>query len=241
MYSFETQIRYSETDYRGKLKVNNLAAYFQDCSIKHSDSLGVGGDVLLAHDRCWVLTRWQIRINELPGIGDSVRVKTWPTGFDKLYGTRNFVMETLDGRILAWADTTWAFLDLKTKRPTRAEGPLVDAYVVSPPLQGVEYERGKIKYSEEFEALGDFVVENRYLDNNMHMNNAMYIYKAMEYLGDDFEIGQIRVDYKVSALPKEVVSVEGHTAAGVEDARTVIVFRREDGREYANMEFTPAQ
>ena len=42
MYSFDSMIRFSEVDHHGTLTLPGIINYFQDCSILHSDSLGVG-------------------------------------------------------------------------------------------------------------------------------------------------------------------------------------------------------
>ena len=42
MYTFESRIRYSETDSEGKLTIASLINYFQDCSTFQSQDLGLG-------------------------------------------------------------------------------------------------------------------------------------------------------------------------------------------------------
>lgn len=39
MYSFKSKIRYSETDSRGRLSLEALLDYFQDCSAFQSEAL----------------------------------------------------------------------------------------------------------------------------------------------------------------------------------------------------------
>ena len=42
MYAFGSRIRYSETDSEGRLTLNALLNYFQDCSTFHSEDVGLG-------------------------------------------------------------------------------------------------------------------------------------------------------------------------------------------------------
>ena len=42
MYAFDSRIRYSETDSEGRLTLNALLNYFQDCSTFHSEDVGLG-------------------------------------------------------------------------------------------------------------------------------------------------------------------------------------------------------
>ena len=58
-YSFNSRVRYSETGENGKLTLPGVLNYFQDCCTFHAESVGLGGDVLKARDRAWVLSSWQ--------------------------------------------------------------------------------------------------------------------------------------------------------------------------------------
>mgnify|MGYP006990307153 CR=1 FL=1 len=42
MYSFESRIRYSETNFHKKLTLTGITNYFQDCSTFQSEDLGLG-------------------------------------------------------------------------------------------------------------------------------------------------------------------------------------------------------
>lgn len=44
MYTFDSRIRYSETDSEGKLTMASLLNYFQDCSTFHSEDVQLGVD-----------------------------------------------------------------------------------------------------------------------------------------------------------------------------------------------------
>ncbi len=248
MYAYNAEIRYSECDRNGRLKVWNVANHFQDCSIKHSQSLHAGVEELLAARRAWVLARWQIVIDRLPTVGENIRVGTWPTEFNKFIGMRNFVMEDSAGQRIAWADSAWAFIDIDNMRPARAQGFLVDVYTVEPPLDE-EYDRSKIKVCGELSGEDSFVAGERYMDTNGHMNNGQYIYKAMEYLPAGMEIRQIRVEYKTAILCDTKVGVkvyscakpssDGCVAEAVPDPqRVVVVFCDENDKNYALIEFS---
>ena len=65
MYAFDSRIRYSETDSEGYLTLDALLNYFQDCCTFHAESIGLGGDVLKARNRAWVLSSWQVLLRLL--------------------------------------------------------------------------------------------------------------------------------------------------------------------------------
>lgn len=84
--------------------------------------------------RAWVLTGWQIEFRRAADLGESIRISTWPHGFRGFVGERNFLMETLDGEVLACADSSWAYIDVKTGHPVKASEEERAAYPVEEKL-----------------------------------------------------------------------------------------------------------
>lgn len=235
MYSYNADISYSQCDCDGKLKLWNLANMFQDCSMKHSESLHVGMKELFEARKVWVLSRWQIVIDRLPDVGQNVMVGTWPTDFNRCIGTRNFVMKDDSGSIIACADSTWAFIDIDSMKPAKVGGRLTDAYTTETGLD-MPYDRSRILTENMSEGkAGSFVAGKRYMDTNNHMNNAQYIYKAMEYIPEDMDVAQVRVEYKMSVMRNARVFVRTYSD---DDRKYVVTFNNENDKIYALMEFT---
>ena len=92
MYTFESRVRYSETDHRETMTLPASVNYFQDCSTFQSEDLGVGIDYFREKQQGWILSSWQIIIDRYPKMGERIDISTWATGFDGLYGLRNFRM-----------------------------------------------------------------------------------------------------------------------------------------------------
>ena len=91
-YSFNSRVRYSETGENGKLTLPGVLNYFQDCCTFHAESVGLGGDVLKARDRAWVLSSWQVIVDEYPAMGTEIRITTAP------YDFKGFMGRSLPGR-----------------------------------------------------------------------------------------------------------------------------------------------
>ena len=68
-YSFESRVRYSEVGENGLLTLPGILNYFQDCSTFHSESVGLGINVLKGRKRLWVLSAWQVLVNRYPHLG----------------------------------------------------------------------------------------------------------------------------------------------------------------------------
>ena len=175
-YSFNSRVRYSETGEDGRLTLPGVLNYFQDCSTFHAESIGLGGNVLKNRDRAWVLSSWQVVVEEYPVLGTEIRIRTAPYAFKGFMGMRNFVMETTDGKKLAWANTNWTYLTISTGIPTRLTPADTDSYVLSEKLE-MDYAPRKIKLPEDMISQEAFVVQKHHLDTNHHVNNAQYIDK----------------------------------------------------------------
>ena len=163
-YSFNSRVRYSETGEDGRLTLPGVLNYFQDCSTFHAESIGLGGNVLKNRDRAWVLSSWQVVVEEYPVLGTEIRIRTAPYAFKGFMGMRNFVMETTDGKKLAWANTNWTYLTISTGIPTRLTPADTDSYVLSEKLE-MDYAPRKIKLPEDMISQEAFVVQKHHLDN----------------------------------------------------------------------------
>ncbi len=51
MYTFDSRVRYSETDVNGTLSVTAAVNYFQDCSTFQSEDVGIGVRYLTEHGK----------------------------------------------------------------------------------------------------------------------------------------------------------------------------------------------
>ena len=231
-YSFNSRVRYSETGEDGRLTLPGVLNYFQDCSTFHAESIGLGGNVLKDRDRAWVLSSWQVVVEEYPVLGTEIRIRTAPYAFKGFMGMRNFVMETTDGKKLAWANTNWTYLTISTGIPTRLIPADTDGYVLSEKLE-MDYAPRKIKLPEDMIPQETFVVQKHHLDTNHHVNNCQYVQMAMDYLPENFKIHQMRAEYKQQARLNDVIC----PARAVDENKTTVLLNDQKGEPYAVVEF----
>lgn len=206
MYSFESRIRYSQTDLEGKITPEAILDYFQDSSIFHSEDLGVGVEYLKKEGLVWVLSAWQIDIVRFPKMGERVLVKTAPYDFKGFLGFRNFVMGSLEGECLACANSVWTLMDTVNKRPTKPNELMLELYKLEEKYP-MEYTERKIKVPTDMVSVNKepITVRPHHLDTNLHVNNGQYVRMAMDALDAKREIKRIRTEYKVSAVLDDVI------------------------------------
>ncbi len=237
MYYFDSRIRYSETDSEGRLSLNALLDYFQDCSTFQSEDLGVGLEPLKARNLVWVLSYWQIVVENYPALSEHVSVGTFPYGFLGCMGNRNFCMKDAEGTFLAKADSLWTLIDAKDGKLVKVPADIQEKYVLEEKLD-MPYKARKIRVPKDGSYQEDIVVKPYHLDANHHVNNGQYVRMAAAFLPTDFAIGEMRAEYKKQAYLGDILcpfmtedkTDEGHVIC--------ISLRDTEGNVYVNVEFT---
>lgn len=202
MYEIEERIRYSEVGYNGTLTRTGLVNYFQDCSMFHSEDVGLGLKYLFSCDRVWVLSSWQIDILQMPKLAQKVKVRTWPYEFKGFIGYRNYTMTDQDGQLLAAANSIWTLVDIQKRQPVRITAREIDGYEIDERLD-MEYAPRKIKTEGEGIECPCITVGKERIDTNGHMNNSQYIAVAEEFLPKESRVSRIRVEYRKEVMEKE--------------------------------------
>lgn len=232
MYTFDSRVRYSEIGEDKKMTLNSLLNYFQDCTTFHSASLGRGVEVLEDLGYAWVLASWQIDVSRYPGMGETIRVCTWPYDFKGFCGGRNFKLLSESGEVLAWANSLWTFLDMKKGVPARILPEEAAAYEIEPKME-MEYAPRKIPVPQDAVCMEGFKVRQHHLDTNHHVNNAQYIRFAQDYIPSDYTVHRMRAEYKKQALLGDLIIPRVSAADGIYTAALC----DENGKPYAAVEF----
>ncbi len=204
MYTFDSRIRYSETDSEGKLTMASLINYFQDCSTFQSEDLGLGLAYLKEMHMVWVLSSWQIAVERYPVMGERVTVGTLPYSLKGFLGYRNFFLKDERGEFLAKANSLWSLLDTGTNKPTAIPEAMTEGYRLEERL-AMDYAPRKITVPAGGELREPVTVKQHHLDTNHHVNNQQFIDIAMDYLPEGFAIRQVRAEYKRQAFLGDIL------------------------------------
>ena len=204
MYTFDSRIRYSETDSEGKLTMASIINYFQDCSTFQSEDLGLGVAKLRQMHLVWVLSSWQIVVERYPVFGERVAIGTVPYGLKGFLGYRNFLMMDEKGEYLAKANSLWSLLDTRTNKPAAVPQIMMEGYRLGEKLE-MDYAPRRIAVPLGGVLREPVVVRQHHLDTNHHVNNQQFIDIAMDYLPEGFAVKQVRAEYKKQAFLGDVL------------------------------------
>jgi acyl-ACP thioesterase len=163
-----------DVDINNKLKLNTLFNFLQDVASTHADSLKLGFNDLIVNDLGWVLSWAKVRIEKAPGLGDAIKIRTWPKCRYKLFSIREFIVYNNSGKVLYRVSTAWLLINVKTKHITDIKNLPQQIYYQPEQFALNEYPE-KIISDKEKEII--FCKKIRYtdLDINQHVNNTQYI------------------------------------------------------------------
>jgi medium-chain acyl-[acyl-carrier-protein] hydrolase len=230
MYSFDSRVRYSETDEHGRLSIESMMDYLQDCSTFQGEDLGIGIAYTKKKHTAWWVYSWNIEIRRLPMLGDRIRIETWPYNFRGVFGYRNFRIRTPEGVDLVLADSVWFYYDVKAMRPARPAPEDYLPYGHGERLDMPQMPR-KMKVPEGGTECPPIQVMQHHLDTNRHVNNAQYIAMARECVPAGFELNGIWAEYRnMAVLGDTICPVAVPTGEGY-----IVSLRKPDGGVYVNV------
>jgi len=120
LHSEVSAVRFGELDASGQLSLRALCERLQDGAAAGAASLGVSMPGLAERGLAWVLHELRIEARRPVGLGEPLRVTTWPSSFGRLIAERDFEL-TVDGEVVALATSRWAVVDLAERRAVRLE------------------------------------------------------------------------------------------------------------------------
>jgi acyl-ACP thioesterase len=238
VYSFQSRVRYSETDESGALTVSGLLNYLQDCCLFQSEELGRGVTYSRTSGRAWLLAAWRVEIGRLPRFTERVEVSTWATAFQGLCASRNFTVDACDtGERLAQAHSIWFMFDSSKGRPVRAPEEEVSVYRADleqdEPLP-MEPARRRLPVPSDGEPAEPVLVTRAHIDTNHHVNNAQYVAMAHAALpaGATPQVRVLEAQYSTAARLGDTVYPRVHWPGDADPAWTVTLEDAE-GHPYA--------
>lgn len=182
MYKYETMIGYSQCTPEEYLKIPDMINMLQNCSMFHSAALGLDLAYYRNAGKAWLLSSWQIEIEDLPKANETIDICTKSHTIKGFFAGRNFWVERKDGTIPIKANTVWFYVDVKTGKPERVPQSEIDSYGCENKLE-MEYEAKRMAVPSEMQICDeDIVVTEAMLDTNMHVNNGQYVRIAYELL-----------------------------------------------------------
>ena len=159
------------------LGFEGVASLLQEAAWQHAQHLGVSFTEE-GVDFYWVLHRLGLRFLRRPRWNETVHITTWPSGMERLYALRDFMIESTTGEALVHVSSAWIILNAARGRPERPERHLPREWILD--TRVLDLPTGKtptIAESRVAQELGSAqwnAVRPSDTDRNLHVNNARY-------------------------------------------------------------------
>jgi medium-chain acyl-[acyl-carrier-protein] hydrolase len=223
----------------GKLTLYSIFNYMQDIASEHAIRLNFGRDDLLKANHFWVLSRIVAKIHIWPGWEESIIVRTWPRGTDKLFALRDYEVFYSDGRHIASGTSSWLIIDITSKRIQRPDEMLTRFNSGGSLKSALGINAGKVELPSETGKTSDrFKVKVSDLDVNLHTNNVRYI----KWVTDTYDLDYIQnhetiyleVNYLAESIFGEEVFIRSY-GNNPENSFVHSIIRSADNKELARM------
>ena len=193
IFEIEFPIRYHELDSQGLLRPVTLLNFVQDAGGMHAAQLGVSVRDLRQRGLTLVLSRAHLVVVRYLHADDVINVRTWPSTREGLFSCREFEMRDKNGDLFSIATSSWAVLNLASRRPVRLQDCLPQY-----PLTAHRALDDDFASLPHFPATPDdtfrelpFLVRRGDQDSNHHVNNTVYADWALEAVPDDVAAGHL--------------------------------------------------
>jgi medium-chain acyl-[acyl-carrier-protein] hydrolase len=215
VFSKEFQVRNYEVDARGCLSPLVLLNLLQEAAGVHARQLGVAVTDLNRQGCTWVLSRLHLQIRQLPRSGSAIALRTWPSSREGLFSCREFEICSAVGEILALATSSWAVIDLVTRRPQRLDTCMLP-YSLDP-RRALTDQFTTLPAIDRVATRQQFTVRRSDLDLNRHVNNVAYAGWLLETVPEktytECRLESIEIGFRAEAFAgEEVVATCGPQA-----------------------------
>jgi acyl-ACP thioesterase len=213
IWSENCEVRFGAIDKSDTMTLDAALDFFQEAAISHAENLGVGRKAMAQANQGWILSRMSLQIDKRPKYGETITVRTWPRGGEKLFALRDYDIRDAEDKPVIRARSCWIIIDIERRRPLRPQSIMdalpqnegQDALLPGRTLAVSLEEQLNLRKAAERKALYSEV------DYNGHVNHVSYIRWIEDTIDPSLleQAKQMRLDinYLNEVLPGETTGI----------------------------------
>jgi len=170
-------LRFGSIDRSDRLTLDTIFQFFQEAAISHADNLGVGREDMARTGQVWILSRMSVLVNRRPNYRETVTIRSWPRGFEKLFAIRDYEIRDKDDVAVVSGSSGWIIIDIEKRRPLRPQF-AIEFMPLNEGLKALAADAGALAGLEErnnLQIAAERKVVYTDLDYNGHVNDVSYI------------------------------------------------------------------
>lgn len=208
IFTVPFNIRSYEVDSNEQCTLSSVCNFFQETAGIHAHHLNFDISQLKENGHTWVLYKMHVKVNHFPKRWQDVEVVTWPSSGDGIRAFRDYELLDKDKNRLAYANSQWMVLDIKTKRPVRMPKEIL-TLGQNTPDHVLEPKKSPIPALNEQPIERITAVGNHDLDMNNHANNVTYIDWMTGFLPDEITYSkrctELEIQYVSEAVKGDLI------------------------------------
>jgi acyl-ACP thioesterase len=114
-------VRFGSIDKSERLTLDAVFQFFQEAAISHAENIGVGKEDMERAGQAWILSRMTVIADRRPKYRETITLRTWPRGSEKLFVRRNYDIRDSSGIPVVRARSGWLIVDIEKRRPLRPD------------------------------------------------------------------------------------------------------------------------
>jgi acyl-ACP thioesterase len=203
-------LRFGAVDRSDRLTLASTFDFFQEAAISHAESLGVGREAMARTGQGWILSRISVFLERRPRFGETITVRTWPRGWDRLFAIRDYDIRDASDTPIVRGRSSWLILDIEKRRPLRPRA-VMDTLPLNEGIDALPGGGGGLESRENLVMAGERRAVYSDIDYNGHVNNTRYIQWIQDITEPEIldRARQIRFDinYLSEVKPGEVTAL----------------------------------
>lgn len=238
----ECEVRGFDCGYGGAFKALSLANFFQEAACLDAARRGFGMGDLASAGHTWMLSRIDMRMEGLPKEGDRVKVRTWPSGHERLFALRDLVLEDLGGSLVK-AVFAYIIVDVVARKPLRPEHALSPEFLGAQGAHAIADFRLGTSPIAGPESVYELTARPRHIDENGHVNNGHIIDWLVDAASERLARfpSELKIDFIQEVLQGDrleaVIGTPSKSDASVPSDHALSTELRRDGKAVARAEF----
>lgn len=233
-YTEERVVSCYEADSNHNFRPTAMLDLMQEAAGRDASVLGFGYDEMISENTAWVLSRTRVCFHKCPKWRDSVVLKTWHKGANRIFYLRDFLLESPEGELFISATTSWLIIDLATRRMVR-NTTLAENFDNSEMGDAIEEQAGKVVLPKglEPELVHTHKVVWSDIDTNGHVNNVKYAVWALDAVDYDIlkekSLKEMLINYDTEVMRDQTVELY-RVVAQEEESTVVYIVGKVEGK-----------
>lgn len=183
VYEMPHEVSYYECDLTGTMTVSMLVAVAIKSSEQQSARFNRGTDYIHSIGLNWIITDYLISLERLPRVGEKLVFKTEAKTYNRFFCYRSFWVFDQKGNLLVEIASVFALMNQTTRKLARVQDEIIAPYESE--KQTTIKRMESILPVEKGESM--LMTSQFYdIDENKHVNNAVYFQWLFSPLGFDF-------------------------------------------------------